>query len=174
MNASRKFMPLLTVGVAGLALWAAGLTAANARPPLSGGSTVTRSGPAGNTSTRQSTFATNGQGGYSAGSTFTGPAGNVTSRSQSGSYNAATHTYSRSGTTSYPNGKQSGFSSSTQLTGDGYVHSGTRTGPNGNAMTTQGQATYNPSTGTVNQSRTTTGPNGQSASESRVLQGGSP
>jgi hypothetical protein len=174
MNASPKFTTLLSVGMAGLALWAAGLTSANARPPFSGGSTVTRTGLAGNTSTRRSTITTNGQGGYSAGSTFAGPAGNVTTRSQSGSYNAATRTYSRSGATTYPNGRQSGFTSSTQATGDGYVHSATHTGINGNTVSTQGQATYNPSTGTVDQSRTTTGPGGHSTTENRTIQVGAP
>jgi len=49
------------------------------------------------------------------------------------------------------------------------VHSSTYTGPNGQSVTSQGRATYNPSTGTINQSRTTTGPDGQSATESRIV-----
>jgi hypothetical protein len=40
-------------------------------------------------------------------------------------------------------------------------------------VTTQGQATYNSSTGTLNQSRTVTGPNGHTATESRTVQVGS-
>jgi hypothetical protein len=56
-----------------------------------------------------------------------------------------------------------------QATGNGVVRTATHTGPNGNSVTSTGQATYNPATGTANQSRTTTGPNGQSATESRTV-----
>jgi hypothetical protein len=143
-----------------------------ARPPRSGSSTVTHTGPAGNTATRQSNVATTGQGSYSASSTVTGPAGNAATRQQSGSYNPSTKTFSRSGTTTGPAGNQSSFNSSVQATGNGYQRNATHTGPNGNSVTSQGQATYNPSTGTINQSRTTTGPNGKSATESRTIQTG--
>ncbi|HEX4378333.1 MAG TPA: hypothetical protein VHZ99_14370 [Steroidobacteraceae bacterium] len=143
---------------------------AEARTPRSAGSTVTRTGPYGNSSTRQSSLGTNGQGGYSAGSTLTGPAGRTTTRQQSGSYNAATQTYTRSGTTTYPNGQQSNFSTSVQATGDGYTRSSTRNGPAGNSVNTQGQGSYNPTTGTLNQSRVTTGPLGNSSNESRTVQ----
>jgi hypothetical protein len=91
----------VTLSVAGLILAAQ----ADARPPVSGGSTVTRTGPAGNTATRQTSVATNGQGGYTASSTLTGPKGNTATRQQSGSYNPATKTYTRSATTTGPNGK---------------------------------------------------------------------
>jgi hypothetical protein len=118
MKTSRHFAPVLSLGIATISLWAVGFSAAEARHPLSGSSTVTRTGAAGNTSMRQSGLSTNGQGGYCAGSTLAGPHGNVATRSQSGSYNPATQTYSRSGTTTYPSGKQSNFSSSTQANGN--------------------------------------------------------
>jgi hypothetical protein len=149
------------------------LSDAHAAPPRSGSSTVMRTGPAGNTTTRQTNVSTNGQGGYKASSTVTGPAGNTATRQQSGAYNPSTGTYSRSGTTTGPNGKQSSFNTSVQATGNGYQRNATHTGPNGNSVTTQGQATYNSSTGTLNQSRTVTGPNGHTATESRTVQVGS-
>lgn len=160
---------------AGLALPVICLVAvstAEARPPRSASSNVTRTGPAGNTSSRQSNVSTNGQGGYSASSTATGPGGKTATRQQSGAYDPATKTYTRQGTTTGPAGNQSSFNTSVQATGNGYQRNATRTGPNGNSTTTQGQATYNPSTGTINQSRTTTGPNGKTATESRTIQTG--
>jgi hypothetical protein len=145
---------------------------ADARPPRSASSTVTRTGPAGNTSTRQSNVATTGQGGYTASSTLTGPAGNMATRQQSGAYNPSTKTFTRSGTTTGPAGNQSSFNAFVQATGNGYQRNATHTGPNGNSVTTQGQATYNPANGTINQSRTVTGPNGKSATENRTIQTG--
>jgi hypothetical protein len=150
------------------------VSTADAGPPRSGSSTVSRTGGAGNTATRQSSVSTNGQGGYSASSSYTGRAGNTSTRQQSGSYNPATKTYTRSGTTTGPAGNQSSFNTSVQATGNGYQRSATRTGPSGNSVNTQGQASYNPATGTVNQGRTTTGPNGKSATESRTIQTGTP
>lgn len=122
----------------------AAISTAEAGPPRSASSTVTRTGPAGNTATRQA----------------------------SGSYNPTTGTFTRSATTTGPAGKQSSLNTSVQVTGNGYQRSATRTGPNGNTVTSQGQASYNSATGTVNQSRTVTGPNGQSATESRTIQTG--
>jgi len=154
------------------ALWAASTGAAVAGPhatPRSASATVTRTGAAGRTATRQSQVTTNGQGGYTANSTLTGPAGNTATRQQSGSYDPATKTYTRAGTTTGPNGNRSSFSTSVQATGNGLQRNATRTGPNGNSVTSTGQATYNPSTGTLNQSRTSTGPNGKSATESRTV-----
>jgi hypothetical protein len=140
---SKRELVLRITGVMILpALWTASADLAMAAKPRAASATVTRTGPAGNTATRQSNVATNGQGGYTAGSTVTGPAGNTATRQQSGSYNPATKTYTRSGTT---------------------------TGPNGNSVTSTGQAAYNPATGTATQSRTTTGPNGKSATESRTV-----
>jgi hypothetical protein len=143
---------------------------AEARPPRSGSATVTRTGPAGNSSVRQSNLSTTGQGGYSASSSYTGRAGNTATRQQSGAYNPATKTFSRSGGTTGPAGNQSSFNTSVQATGNGYQRNAVHTGPNGNRVTSQGQASYNPATGTINQSRTTTGPNGKSATESRTIQ----
>ncbi|MBS0379932.1 MAG: hypothetical protein JSS29_15745 [Proteobacteria bacterium] len=144
------------------------------RTPHSATSTVTRTGPAGNTSTRQTSVATNGQGGFSSASKLTGPAGNVTTRQQSGGYNAATQSFSRSGTTTYANGKQSNFNASVQATGNGYQRTATHTAPDGKSVTSQGQASYNAATGTVTQSRVTTGPNGKSATETRTIAVGTP
>jgi len=156
----------------GLMLPVVGIGTAAAGVPRSASSTVTRTGPAGNTTTRQSSIATNGQGGYTAKSTVTGPAGNTVTRQQSGSYDPATKTFTRSGTTAGPNGQQSSFNSSVQATGNGYSRTMTRTGPNGGTVTTTGQGSYNPSPGTANQSRTTTGPNGNSATETRTVTAG--
>jgi hypothetical protein len=169
MKTNYKFAPLLTLGLASLAVMAAGTASADARQPRAASSTVTRTGAAGNSATRKSSVATDGNGGYTAGSTVTGSNGKTASRQQSGSYDPATQTYSRAGTTTGPDGQQSSFNSTTQKTADGYVHAGTRTGPNGQSVTTQGGATYDPATGTANQARTTTGPNGKSASESRTI-----
>jgi len=95
----------VAAGFALPALWLIGMSDASARPPRSAGSTVTRTGPAGNTSTRQSSISTNGVGGYNASSTVTGPKGNTATRQQSGSYDPTTKTYTRTGTTTGPNGK---------------------------------------------------------------------
>jgi hypothetical protein len=168
MQTKRDRILILTLGVALPVMWISG--SALAGTPRAASSTVTRTGPAGNTTTRQTNVATNGQGGYTANSTLTGPAGKTATRQQSGSYNPATKTLTRSGTTTGPNGKQSSFNTSLQATGNGgYNRNATRTGPNGNTVTTTGQGSYNPSTGTYNQSRTTTGPNGKSATETRTV-----
>jgi hypothetical protein len=116
-------------------IYAAGI--ANAAPPRHAASTVTRTGPAGNSATRHSSVSTNGQGGYTSGSTITGPAGDQASRQQSGSYNPSTQTYSRSGGTTGPRGNSTSFATSAQKTADGYQRSGVRTGPEGNSVTTQ-------------------------------------
>jgi len=173
MNASKNVLSRLTLGLTAVALSVAGLANAQAGEPHTANSTVTRTGPAGNTSTRQTSVTTNGQGGYTAHSTITSPAGNVSTHTQSGTYDPATKTYSSSGTTTYPNGKQSTFTSSTQATGNGYVRSSSWTGPNGRTVTSQGQATYDPATRTINQSRTTTSPFGGTSTESRTIQPGS-
>ena len=77
-------------------LWAAsrGSAAAQgaARTPRTFNSTVTHTGPAGNTLTRQSSLTTNGQGGYTSNSPWTGPRGNTATAQQTGQYNAATKT----------------------------------------------------------------------------------
>jgi hypothetical protein len=169
VKTKRNVVMNITAGLALPVLWIVGVSDASARPPRSASSTVTRTGPSGNTATRQSNVSTNGAGGYNASSTVTGPAGNTATRQQSGAYDPATKTYSRSATTTGPGGKQSSSSTSVQATGNGYQRNATHTGPNGNSVTSQGQATYDASTGTVNQSRTTTGPNGKTATESRTV-----
>jgi len=166
IDRQRKFVGAVALCALPL-MWAAG--SANAAPPKSASSTVTRTGPAGNSATRHSSVSTNGQGGYTAGSTVTGPAGNQTSRQQSGVYNPATQTFTRSGGTTGPAGNSTSFSTSTQKTADGYQRTGVRTGPNGNSVTTTGQGSYDASTGTVTQSRSITGPNGNGPTESRTV-----
>jgi hypothetical protein len=99
-----------------LPLWVLTSASALAAPPRAGSTTVTRTGPAGNTATRQ----------------------------QSGSYNAATHTYTRSGSTTGPNGKQSSFNTSLQATGNGYNRTATRTAPNGATATKTTSVTTTP------------------------------
>jgi hypothetical protein len=173
MNTKREVVLKAALGLLLPVVWAAGIGTAAAGVPRAASATVTRTGPAGNTTTRQSTIATNGHGGYTAGSTITGPGGNTVTRQQSGSYDPATKTFTRSGTTTWPNGRQSSFSGSVQATGNGYNRTMTRTGPNGGTVTTTGQGSFNPSNGTVNQSRTTTGPNGNSATETRTITPGS-
>jgi hypothetical protein len=147
---------------------------AEARPPRSASSTATYTGPAGNTASKQSSTSTTGQGGYAHNATVTGPAGNSATRQASGSYNSSTQTLTRSATTTGPAGKQATSTSSIQATGNGYQRSATHTGPNGNSVTAQGQANYNSSTGTINQGRTVTGPNGKTSTESRTIQTGTP
>jgi hypothetical protein len=169
MNTQRELVLKAVIALALPTIWTTGIGTAQAGPPRNASATVSRTGPAGNTSTRQSAVASNGQGGYTAGSTVTGPAGNTAARQQSGSYNPATKTYTRQGTTTGPNGNTSSFNSSIQATGNGYDRTATHTGPNGKSVTSTGQATYNPATGTVNQSRATTGPNGNSATENRSV-----
>jgi hypothetical protein len=173
MNTNRKRI-LSLAAIALPALWVATVSDANARPPRAASSTTTHTGPAGNTANRQSSIATNGAGGYQASSTATGPAGNTATRQQTGAYDPATKTYTRNGTTTGPAGQQSSSSSSVQATGNGYQRNASHTGPNGNSATSQGQATYNSSTGTLNQSRTTTGPNGKSATETKAINVGTP
>jgi hypothetical protein len=175
MKSKRTWALKAAVGVALPALWIVGLSDASAAPPRAASSTVTRTGPAGNTSTRQSSVTTNGQGGYNAHSTVTGPNGNTATRQSSGAYNPATKTYTRSSTTTGPNGNTASSSSSVQATvNGGYNRSATHTGPAGNTATTQGSGSYNSATGTYNQSRTTTGPNGNSASTNRSVSVGTP
>ena len=99
-----------------------------------------------------------------------GPKGKTATAQQPGQYNAATKTYTSSGTFTGPNGKQSTFNTTVQGNGNGgYTRTSTLTGPNGNTVTTTGQGEYNAASGTFNQSRTTTLPNGQSATESRSV-----
>jgi hypothetical protein len=129
-----------------LPVLSAGVGTAMAGQPRAASATVTRTGPAGNSSTRQSNVATNGQAGYSAGSTVTGPNGKTATRQQSGSYNPATKTYSRSGTATGPNGKTSSFNTQAQATGNGYNRNAARTGPNGNTATKSTVATRAPAT----------------------------
>lgn len=113
-NSSR----LKTVLAMALPLWVLAAGAALANPPHTASTTVSRTGPAGNTTTRQ----------------------------QSGSYNPATKTYTRSGTTTGPNGKQSSFNTSLQATGSGYNRTATRTGPNGATATKSSTVTTTPPT----------------------------
>jgi len=169
MSRKREWILRITGAMVLPTLWAASDGLAIAAPPRAASATVTRTGPAGNTTTRQTNVATNGKGGYTASSTVTGPFGNTTTRQASGAYDPATKTYTRSSTTTGPNGNQWSSSTSVQATGNGLARTATHTGPNGNSVTSTGQATYNPATGTATQSRTTTGPNGQSATESRTV-----
>lgn len=125
-------------------LWTVSVQSADAGTPRAASATVSRTGPAGNTAVRQSGVSTNGQGGYSAQSTVTGPAGKTATRQQSGSYNPATQTYSRSGTTTGPNGAQSHFSTSLQKTSTGYNRTAARTGPAGNTATSTKNVTVTP------------------------------
>src|ERR1700759_2620511 len=169
MKSKRNKFVYLAAGFALPLLWTAGISDASARPPRGGSATVTRTGPAGNMVSRTTNVSTTGAGGFNSRSTVTGPAGNSATRVQSGSYNAATNTWNRSATTTGPAGNQSSVNATVQGTGNGYQRNVTRTGPNGQTVTTQGQASYNPATGTLNQSRTVTGPNGKSATESRTV-----
>jgi hypothetical protein len=155
-------------------LWAASLgnAAAQSAAPAARtfNSTVTHTGPAGNTLTRQSSLTTNGQGGFTSNSSWTGPRGNTATAQQTGQYNAATKTYTSSGTLTGPNGKQSTVNTRVQGNGNGgYTRTTTLTGPNGNTVTTTAQGQYDAATGIFNQSRTTRYPNGQSSSESRSV-----
>jgi hypothetical protein len=156
------------------ALWAASMgsasAAAPAKAPHTFNSTVTHTGPAGNTVTRQTSVTTNGQGGVTAHSTWTGPKGNTATAQHSGQYNAASKTYTGSGSFTGANGKQSTSSTTVQGSGNGgYSRTSTFTGPTGNTTTSVGQGQYNASSGTFNQSRTNTFPNGQTSSESRTV-----
>jgi hypothetical protein len=147
MKTKRDRILILTLNVMLPAVWSAGIDTALAGVPRAAGATVTRTGPAGRTSTRQTNVATNGQGGFTSHSTLTGPAGNTVTRQQSGSYNPATRTYTRSGTTTGPNGAQSSFNTSVQATGNGYNRTATRTGPAGNAVIETRTVTAQPSGG---------------------------
>lgn len=174
MSKKREMILKITGAAIVPVLWAAGLGSASAqgaaRAPRTFNSTVTHTGPAGNTLTRQSSLTTNGQGGFKSNSTWTGPKGNTATAQQSGQYNAATKTYTSSGTLTGTAGKQSTFNTTVQGNGNGgYARTSTFTGPNGNTVTTTGQGQYNAANGTFNQSRTTTYPNGQSSTENRSV-----
>lgn len=169
MNIKHNVIRHIALSLVFPVLGAAVVNSALAAQPRAASATVSRTGPAGNTSTRQTTASTNGAGGYTAHSTVTGPAGNTATRQASGAYNPSTQTYTRTATTTGPNGKSATSTSSTQLTGNGYVHNTTTIGPNGKSVTSTGQGSYDPATGTASQSRTTTGPNGNSATESRIV-----
>ena len=106
MKTKRNVVMSVTAGLALPILWIVGVSDASARPPRSASSTVMRTGPVVNTSTRQSNVSTTGTGGYNASSTVTGPAGNTATRQQSGAYDPATKTYSRSATTTGPGGTE--------------------------------------------------------------------
>jgi hypothetical protein len=174
MSKKREMILKITGAAMVPVLWAASLGSAcaqgAARTPRTFNSTVTHTGAAGNTLTRQSSLTTNGQGGFMSNSTWTGSKGNTATAQQSGQYNAATKTYTSTGTFTGPNGRQSTFNTTVQGNGNGgYTRTSTLTGPNGNTVTTTGQGQYNATTGTFNQSRTTTYPNGQSSTESRSV-----
>ena len=156
-------------------LWAAGLGSASAqgaaRTPRTFNSTVTHTGPAGNSLTRQSRLTTNGQGGFTSNSTWTGPKGQDGHRAAE-----------RVSTTPPPRPIRAPVpspgptASSPRSTRPCKVTATAATtvprrspGPNGNTVTTTGQGQYNAATGTFNQSRTTTYPNGQSSTESRSV-----
>lgn len=171
--------------------------AAGARPRAgaSHSSTVTRTGPAGQAATRQSTV-TATDNGFQSSSTVSGPNGKTATRDQTGTYDAATGTWTRNATSAGPNGQSSSTSATVQKTETGYARDAVRTGPQGNTatssseivktengysrdvartgpegktVTTQGSATYDATTGTLSQQRTKTGPNGQSSSVSREV-----
>jgi hypothetical protein len=175
MSKKRELVLKLTGAAILPVLWAATFDSAvaaapAARAPRTFNSTVSHTGPAGNTVTRQSTLTTNGHGGFSSNSTWTGPRGNTATGHSSGQYNAATRTYTSSGTLTGINGRQSTFNTTVQGNGSGgYTRNTTLTGPNGNSVTVAGRGQYNAATGTFNQSRTTTYPNGQTSSESRSV-----
>lgn len=173
MSIKRDIAIKMTAAALLPALWAATFSSAQAQAPRmqrTYNSTVTHTGPAGNTLTRQSSLTTNGQGGVTSNSTWTGPKGNIATAQQSGQYNAATKTYTGGGTFTGPNGQQSTFNTTVQGNGaGGYTRTTTVTGPNGKTATTTGQGQYNAAAGTLNQSRTTTYPNGQTSGESRSV-----
>jgi len=97
-----------------------GISTANARPPRSFSSTVTRTGPAGGTYTRQANISTNGQGGYQRNVTRTGPNGRSVTTQGQGSYNSATGTYNQSRTITGPNGRSATESRSVYVGGPYY------------------------------------------------------
>jgi hypothetical protein len=105
MSRKREWVLRITGAMLLPTLWAASVGLAIAAPPRAASATVTRTGPAGNTTIRQTNVATNGKGGYTASSTVTGPAGNTATRQASGAYDPATKTYTRSSTTTGPNGQ---------------------------------------------------------------------
>jgi hypothetical protein len=145
MKNKRDWVLKAVAGIALPALCFATINDANAaKPPRSFNSSASRTGPAGNTASRQTNVNTNGQGGFSSSTTYTGKAGNTTTRTGSGSYDASTKTYNRSATTTHPNGKQSGVNTSVQATGNGYQRNATRTGPNGATGTRTTTATTSP------------------------------
>lgn len=76
----------------------------------------------------------------SASATKTGSAGNTATRQS----HFATNTYSRSATTTGPNGSQSSFATSVQATGDGLDRSATRTGPGGKSISRNSTVTAAP------------------------------
>jgi hypothetical protein len=175
MNKKRELVLKISGAAILSVLWAASFGSAVAATPAAHvprtfNSTVSHTGPAGNTVTRQSTLTTNGHGGFTSNSTWTGPKGDTVTGQSSGQYNAATKTYTSSGTLTGATGKASTFNSTVQGNGNGgYTRNSTLTGPNGNTVTGAGQGQYNAATGTFNQSRTTTYPNGQTSSESRSV-----
>jgi hypothetical protein len=109
MNMQRETTLKMSLALMLPLLWTATLATADAGTPRAATSTVSRTGPAGKTATRQA----------------------------AGSYNAATNTYSRSAVTTGPNGRS--VSSSGQATynpATGTVkQSRTSTGPNGRSAT---------------------------------------
>jgi hypothetical protein len=175
MSKKRELVLKITGAAILPVLWAASFgsaaaAAAGSHAPRTFNATVSHTGPAGNTVTRQSSLTTNGHGGFTSNSTWTGPKGNTVTGQSSGQYNAATKTYTGSGTLTGANGKTSTFNTSVQGNGNGgYTRNSTLTGPNGNNVTVAGQGQYNAAAGTFNQSRTTTYPNGQTSSESRSV-----
>jgi hypothetical protein len=168
MIMSKKREIVLTL--AGATLIGTLAMAAEARQPHTLTANVTHTGPAGNSVNRQTTVNTNRHGGFTSNSTWTGPLGRTVTGQQSGQYNAATKTFTDSGSLTGPNGKQATYSTTAQGNGNGgYTRQSTMTGPNGKTTTVNGQGQWNPGTSTFNQSRTTTYPNGQSSSETRSV-----
>jgi hypothetical protein len=104
MKSKRTWVLEAAVGVALPALWIVGLADASAAPPRAASSTVTRTGPNGNSSSFNTSVQATGNGGYNRSATRTGPAGNTVTTQGQGSYNASTGTYNQSRTTTGPNG----------------------------------------------------------------------
>ena len=119
---------------------------ANAARPRAGQTThttVTRTGPAGNSATRNTT-ATATANGFESSSTVTGSNGKTASRSQTGTYDPATKTWTRSANSVGPNGKTASTDVVVQKTDTGFTRDVTKTGPNGKTTSTSRQTTVTP------------------------------
>jgi len=113
----------------------------------------------------RTTTRSRGGGGFSRSSTLTGWQGNTATREAQGTWDPETKTWSNSATVTGADGQTAERSTSTTKTEDGYIRSGTTTGPQGNSATREAQGHWDPVTQTWTKNISVTGNEKQEETE---------